>query len=124
MAFSIVDIISRGILHDPDIYPNPFDFDPARYLSHTAEQPSTVTRTNPDPRAFVFGYGRRICPGRHLAEDSLFITAATILSVFNILPCIDDDGNPLKTQVEYTGGTIRSVDLDNNIYVEVELTAR
>ncbi|EIM91747.1 cytochrome P450 [Stereum hirsutum FP-91666 SS1] len=95
-----------GILHDPDIYPNPFDFDPARYLSQPSGQPSTVTQTNPDPRAFVFGYGRRICPGRHLAEDSLFITAATMLSVFNILPCVDDHGNPLKKQVEYTGGTI------------------
>lgn len=99
----------RAILHSPDIYPKPFDFDPDRYLSRMVDQPSTATQTNPDPRTFVFGYGRRICPGRHLAEDSLFIAAAMVLSVFNILPCLHEDGNPLETKVEYTGGTIRSV---------------
>jgi len=36
----------------------------------------------PDPRTrdqFSFGAGRRICPGMHLTENSLFITLARIL---------------------------------------------
>lgn len=39
----------------------------------------------PDPRQrdhFSFGAGRRICPGLHLAENSLFITLARILWTF------------------------------------------
>jgi hypothetical protein len=41
----------------------------------------------PDPRQrdhFSFGAGRRICPGLHLSENSLFITLARILWAFNI----------------------------------------
>lgn len=43
----------RAILHDPEIYPDPMEFQPERYLGPQAPG------TNPDPRAFAFGYGRR-----------------------------------------------------------------
>ncbi|OCH86925.1 cytochrome P450 [Obba rivulosa] len=39
-----------------------------------------------DPSTWAFGFGRRICPGRFLAENSLFIFIATLLSAFNISP--------------------------------------
>ncbi|EIM79365.1 cytochrome P450 [Stereum hirsutum FP-91666 SS1] len=105
-AGSTVIANNWGILHNHALYPNPFDFNPDRYPPRSSDKRPAATETNPDPRTFVFGYGRRICPGRHLAEDSLFITAAMLLSVFNILPCIDEDGCPVETKVEYTGGTI------------------
>lgn len=41
----------------------------------------------PDARQrdhFSFGAGRRICPGLHLSENSLFITLARILWAFKI----------------------------------------
>ena len=31
-----------------------------------------------------------MCPGRHLAEDSLFATVASVLAVYDILPPSDD----------------------------------
>ncbi|OCH91964.1 cytochrome P450 [Obba rivulosa] len=39
-----------------------------------------------DPSTWAFGFGRRICPGRFLAENSLFIFAVTLLSAFDISP--------------------------------------
>lgn len=32
----------------------------------------------------------RICPGRHMAKDTAFITIASVLSVFDIKPAIDE----------------------------------
>ncbi|EKM49581.1 uncharacterized protein PHACADRAFT_154053 [Phanerochaete carnosa HHB-10118-sp] len=39
-----------------------------------------------DPASWVFGIGRRVCPGRYLAKSSLFILISTILAMFDILP--------------------------------------
>ncbi|KAF9871869.1 hypothetical protein CkaCkLH20_10501 [Colletotrichum karsti] len=64
--------------HDPDVYQSPEDFRPERFLSTEGRTPET------DPQKFVFGFGRRICPGRILADDALFITVAQALSTLNI----------------------------------------
>ena len=39
-------------MHDPATYANPMEFNPERFLGDKPEA---------DPRATVFGYGRRIC---------------------------------------------------------------
>lgn len=43
-----------------------------------------------DPRQFVFGFGRRICPGNELAIQSLWIGMALTLWAFEIKPDGDD----------------------------------
>ncbi|KAI0371500.1 CyP450 monooxygenase [Pilatotrama ljubarskyi] len=58
-----------GISRDPEEYPDPEEFRPERFLEDNAR----------DPVAFVFGNGRRICPGRHFADASLFIIVASAL---------------------------------------------
>ncbi|KAF9053665.1 cytochrome P450 [Hymenopellis radicata] len=79
-AGSIMIPNSWGVLHDPQLYPDPFEFKPERYTDDTEDE------LNPDPRKFVFGYGRRICPGQYLADDSVFIAIAMVLAVYDILP--------------------------------------
>ncbi|RDB24293.1 hypothetical protein Hypma_008795 [Hypsizygus marmoreus] len=64
-----------GICHDPEVYPNPMDFNPSRFLGPTPQ---------PDPRDVVFGFGRRICPGKFLAEKTLYTSISTTLSMFHI----------------------------------------
>ncbi|KAJ7473585.1 cytochrome P450 [Mycena galericulata] len=64
-----------NMLNDANIYPSPFTFDPARYLTTPAQ---------PDPRNVCFGFGRRVCPGRELAEASVFVCVAMTLAVFQI----------------------------------------
>lgn len=41
-----------------------------------------------------------ICPGRHLADTSLFLTCASILHAFNITPPLDDNGSPIKLEAK------------------------
>ncbi|KAF9816980.1 hypothetical protein IEO21_03745 [Rhodonia placenta] len=91
---------SWAVLHDPYLYPDPFEVKPERYLQ-------SGEGINPDPRAFAFGYGRRVCPGQPLAEDSLYIVAATVLATMNIDKAVGPDGLVLEPVVEYTGDLIR-----------------
>ncbi|KAL0565567.1 hypothetical protein V5O48_016457 [Marasmius crinis-equi] len=84
-----------AITHDADTYPNPDAFDPERHLGANPQQ---------DPFDFVFGFGRRSCPGSHLAERSLFQNTSNILAVFNIEKKMDAKGNPIEPPVEYHGG--------------------
>ncbi|CAH0024773.1 unnamed protein product [Clonostachys rhizophaga] len=84
-------------LHDPETYANPSDFDPDRYLE---------PRNEPDPTTESFGYGRRICPGRFLAMESLFITVSRILAAFHISKDIGEDGEEVEANLQPTAGLI------------------
>lgn len=45
---------ARSILHNPEMYHDPFRFDPSRFAPENAG-----TKTEPDPREYCFGFGRR-----------------------------------------------------------------
>lgn len=83
------------MLNDPELYPWPSTFDPTRYLTTPAQR---------DPRTLCFGFGRRVCPGRELAEASLFACVAMTLAVFDI-----ERGAGALPVHENTQGTIRRV---------------
>ena len=68
----------RAILHDPVVYPEPDVFKPERFINPNGSLREDAVL------ASVFGIGKRICPGRHLADATLFIVIASLLSVFDI----------------------------------------
>ncbi|RYO97634.1 hypothetical protein DL764_007271 [Monosporascus ibericus] len=82
--------------HDPAVYKDPMSFNPDRFL---ADSPA------PNPRNYVFGFGRRICPGRLLADSSVWITIAKSLAVFNIRKPVVD-GKEVEPTVLFTPGVI------------------
>ncbi|PWY82348.1 flavonoid 3-hydroxylase [Aspergillus eucalypticola CBS 122712] len=82
--------------HDPANYHNPEAFNPDRFLGATPQ---------PDPRLYAFGFGRRICPGRLLAEKSIFLTVARALAVLDIRKKVQD-GKEVPIRVEFSSGTI------------------
>ncbi|KJA28899.1 hypothetical protein HYPSUDRAFT_33334 [Hypholoma sublateritium FD-334 SS-4] len=61
---------------------DPNEFIPERFLDPTV---NTI-----DPYTWAFGFGRRVCPGKALAQNSVFIAIVTILYTFNIAP-VDDE---------------------------------
>ena len=126
----------RFMSHDPQVYPDPFKFNPERFLGPQPQQ---------DPRDFSFGFGRRydysssplprllisnyhrVCPGesgqiniqksfsiftdyfttgRILADSSIFISCVMSLAVFDITK-YSKDGIVVEPVVEQTTGTIR-----------------
>ena len=63
-----------------DLFSNPETFDPERYFTLT----DPIQKRAMDPRKWVFGFGRRICPGIHLAEASIWSLTACILATLDI----------------------------------------
>jgi len=84
------------ILHDPEIYPDPEEFKPERFLNKDGS-------FRDDPTiALAFGAGKRICPGRHLVDAMLFIVASSVLSVFNVTNAKDENGREIPVRAAMT----------------------
>ncbi|PCH38616.1 cytochrome P450 [Wolfiporia cocos MD-104 SS10] len=62
-----------------DIYPDPQEFRPERFMAMGASEMETA-----DPRNYIFGFGRRICPGRHFADSTIWIAVANLIATMNI----------------------------------------
>ncbi|KJA21663.1 hypothetical protein HYPSUDRAFT_687524 [Hypholoma sublateritium FD-334 SS-4] len=88
-----------AIAHNPEKYPEPETFDPSRFLDENGH-------LNDDNVGYVFGFGRRICPGRHLASDSVWLTIATVLQNFDIQKKRDSNGKEIPISGEYSDGLI------------------
>jgi cytochrome P450 len=70
-------------------YPEPQTFNPARFLNFHDFRVALDLKGEAHPSKFghsSFGWGRRICPGQGLAENSLFIALSTLIWAFNISP--------------------------------------
>ncbi|KAK2000748.1 cytochrome P450 [Colletotrichum falcatum] len=85
--------------HDPAVYKNPMEFWPDRFLEGEGRKPE------PDPRKLSFGFGRRICPGKVLAENSLFLSIAQSLAVFDVSKKVVD-GKAIVPKVASKPGVI------------------
>ena len=88
-------------MHNETIYSDPFTFKPERFLPVAAGGLG-----EPDCVPTVFGYGRRVCPGMHLAEAALWIYAATMLAVLDITAAKDAGGRAVPPREEAGLGII------------------
>lgn len=88
------------MLHDPAVYHQPFEFKPERFIRTETKEPEF------DPHKLAFEFGRRICPGKVLADASIFISCAMTLSVFNISKLYSENGVAFEPDTEHTAGTI------------------
>jgi cytochrome P450 len=86
----------RAILHDPETYPDPEEFKPERFLNEDGSIKDDPTL------ALAFGAGKRICPGRHIVDATLFIVASSVLSAFNVTKAKDENGNEIPVKAEVT----------------------
>ncbi|KAI0825169.1 cytochrome P450 [Trametes gibbosa] len=90
-----------AIAHNPRTYADPDRFNPDRYFKDGAWDSSVL-----DPTSYIFGFGRRECPGRHFAVASIYIYVASVLQVFNIKPKRDGDGNVVDIKPDVISGVV------------------
>ncbi|KAH7146631.1 cytochrome P450 [Dactylonectria estremocensis] len=85
-----------GIHMDPERHTNPRQFNPDRYAEDYQSLADAAANKDASKRdQFTFGAGRRICPGIHVAERSLFLGMSRLLWAFDIEPSLDSDGKPI-----------------------------
>ncbi|KAM5539417.1 hypothetical protein V8D89_006869 [Ganoderma adspersum] len=103
---SIVLVNLWSIFHNEKTYPDPDKFMPERFLQGGKLKPSTAE----DPARMAFGFGRRICPGRHLAESMAFIFVSYILHVFDVTPPLDDNDQPMEIELCRSSGLVSHIE--------------
>ncbi|KAJ3873641.1 cytochrome P450 [Lentinula edodes] len=96
---STIFVNTWGIFHDPDIYDDPKIFNPDRYMHN-----EHGTKPNTDTRSFRtdmgFGSGRRICPGIHLANNSLLLNTMNLVWAFTFDYATDpSSGQPIPVDL-------------------------
>lgn len=78
------------------MYHDPHTFKPERFLGEKPEA---------DPRQFAFGFGRRVCPGRALADSNIYLTMSYFLAVFDISKPVRN-GNEIDVEPYFMPGIV------------------
>ncbi|KAJ6535985.1 cytochrome P450 [Mycena vulgaris] len=92
---------SWALLHDERTYgPDTDIFRPERFLGRDGKRNEV-----PYPEEY-FGYGRRICPGRGMALEAIWIVFVSVLAVFDISPALDENGVPIQVKGEFTSAFV------------------
>ncbi|KAL0571877.1 hypothetical protein V5O48_010080 [Marasmius crinis-equi] len=92
----------KAMSRDEADYPNPESFIPERFLNEYGQ-------CNDDDSMFVFGAGRRICPGRHFASATIWMAIVSVLVEFNIGKPKTMDGKEIRSleDANFSEGMIR-----------------
>jgi cytochrome P450 len=96
----VISKCSRYMSRDPRVYVDPHVFRPSRFLGSNPEM---------DPREYIFGFGRCVCPGRRFADDNVFLACAMILATLDIKRACDSEGNEILPEIEFEGAAVKLV---------------
>jgi len=83
-VFSNIDVL----VMDPNLFDDPETFNPSRFL--TPHKPAGKWNGKVESDfTMPFGFGRRICPGMHVALQTTFLYMARIFWAFDVLPAVE-----------------------------------
>ncbi|KAG1785838.1 cytochrome P450 [Suillus plorans] len=82
-------------------YPDASNFIPERFID------SDGALTSDDPAQYIFGLGRRICPGRYNADSSAWAAIAIMLATLDISSAKDSQGKAINFTPKFIPGVVR-----------------
>ncbi|KAI9566799.1 cytochrome P450 [Boletus coccyginus] len=89
-----------GMARDEERFPDPTVLKPERHLDGDGNLlPDDIS-------GLYFGYGHRICPGRYLADASIWLAAVNILFMFSFRRAIGPAGYEIDIFPKFTGGVV------------------
>ncbi|KAK0465895.1 cytochrome P450 [Desarmillaria tabescens] len=88
-----------AMLHNEKDYPDPLVYNPDRFM------PQDGKEVQPEPTV-VFGFGRRICPGRYLALNTVWIVVASMASTLSFSKAVDSEGRVIEPSNTYTSAFV------------------
>ncbi|KAJ7709183.1 cytochrome P450-like protein [Mycena olivaceomarginata] len=88
----------KAMALDESVYSNLTSFYPERYF------PKPAGKGEPNFNNITFGFGRRICTGQYLADNSLWIAIVSILAHCRITNMMDESGKIIVPESSLTGG--------------------
>lgn len=83
---------------DKAVYSDPESFNPDRFTPKEEGGAGEPFLVGP------FGFGRRICVGRHLAQASVWIMVATMVATMDISAPLNPDGTPFDQPIKFSTG--------------------
>jgi len=94
-----------GLHHDEERFPNPDKFDPSRFEGRTKLAAEYAASGDYEARDhYIYGAGRRICPGIHLAEREMWLATAKLVWGFNFNQATDNTGAKIPIDTNPTTG--------------------
>ncbi|KAL4784736.1 cytochrome P450 [Aspergillus varians] len=97
-AGSTVFANAWAMSRDKRHYTSPDEFNPDRYISR--EEGGTGEPLPEGP----FGFGRRVCPGQHLALAGVYIAVATLVATMDLECPVDEHGVAVMPTVTFSSG--------------------
>ncbi|KAF7357531.1 Cytochrome p450 [Mycena sanguinolenta] len=88
-----------AMTRDESIYYEPDRFNPDRFFTADGQ-------LNEDATILTFGFGQRICEGRHHADATIWATIVSVLSTFNIEKAKYATGKEIDIDPKYSDGLI------------------
>lgn len=95
---SVVFANAWAMSRDERHYSSPGEFNPDRYISK-----SEGGKGEPLPEG-PFGFGRRVCPGQHLALAGVYIILATLLATMDLDCPMRENGGKFEPRVTFSNG--------------------
>ncbi|KAH7327034.1 cytochrome P450 [Rhexocercosporidium sp. MPI-PUGE-AT-0058] len=99
---SVVILNWWAINYDSERWESPYEYKPERYLGYNLPAATYINSADPYERDHTsYGAGRRVCPGVHIAEKSLFLNISRIMWGFNVAKKVVDgeEVEPLNQMV-------------------------
>lgn len=93
---------SWAMTRNEAMYPSPNKFDPERFFG-----PERMASEACQQVEAVFGFGRRICPGRFFAEANIWMLMTNMIATMDIGKAVDEKGREIDAPVEYVGSFVR-----------------